>query len=397
MRIITIVKNKLIDSGKIKFFMRNTILMESNPDFSDNSRAVFEELIKRNINEKYKIIWFVQNPKEFKDINIRNVFFWGRERNRFESLRFRYYNLFSKCIIDCNRFIKKIHEYQFRVHLCHGAPIKIASDYNSQIGNVDYVLQMSTFFDEYNAKSFNIDKNKIVNLGFPRNDEFFKKENMNLKLFPDIQRNKTIIWLPTYRNHKAFKNGENDTYNMHIDFKYGVPTIIDENQLIKLNKVLQEKKILLLIKLHPVEDSTKIQQLDLSNLKLITDSMVTNNHKYLYQYLANIDALITDYSSIYYDFLLTKKPIGMAVPDKEEYKKHVKLFFENLEENLPGEYIYSFDDLLMFIENLSNGIDLSYDKRLEKIKLYHENIDGNSAKRVVDFIMKQMEENENKS
>lgn len=395
MKIITVIKNKLIDSGKIKLFMRNTILMESNPDFSDNSRAVFEELIKKNINEKYKIIWFVQNTEKFKDINIHNVFFWGRGKNKFERLRFRYYNLFSKYIIDCNRFIKKIHDYQFRIYLCHGTPLKVASDYNSQIGNVDYIIQMSTFFDEYNAKSFNIDKKRILSLGFPRNDEFFKKENINLKLFPDIQRNKTIIWLPTYRNHKAFKNNENNIYNMNINFKYGVPTIDNENQLLKLNQLLQEKKILLLIKLHPVEDSTKIQQLNLSNVKLITDSIVMNNHRYLYQYLANIDALITDYSSIYYDFLLTKKPIGMAVPDKEEYKKHVKLFFENLEENLPGEYIYSFDDLLMFIENISNGTDISYNKRLEKIKLYHKNADGNSAKRIVELILKQMGENRN--
>ncbi len=387
------IKNRLIDSGLIKIFMKDVILMESNPDFSDNSRAVFDELIKRKINEKCKIIWFVHNPKDFEDIKIRNVYFYGWDKNKFEEIRFRYYNLISKYILDCNRYINKIHEQQFRIHLCHGTPLKVASDYNSQMGKVDYLIQMSHFFDEYNAKSFCVSKEKILDLGFPRNDELYSEANKNLKLFPNIKRRKTIMWMPTYRNHKVFKNVENDIYNMQINFKYGVPTIENEEQLYKLNKVLENKQILLVIKLHPVEDSSKIQELNLSNIKLIKDSMITNEHRYLYQYLANIDALITDYSSIYYDFLLTQKPIAMVVPDKEEYRKHVKLYFEKLEENLPGEYVYSFDELIEFIIHVADGVDVSYDKRIEKIKLYHSHCDGKSAQRIVDLLIKKMMNN----
>ena len=390
------IKNKLISSGYIKYFMKNTILMESNPDFCDNTRALFDELIKRKVNEKYKIIWFVQDSKIFKDVKIPNVHFYSRSTNKFEQLRFKYYNIFSKYIIDCNNYIKKIHDYQFRIHLCHGTPLKIASDYNSQLGKVDYVIQMSSFFDEYNAESFRVNKEQILNLGFPRNDELYKESNKGLDLFPNVEKEKTIIWLPTYRNHKGFKNIENNIYNMQINFKYGVPTIDSEEQLYKLNQTLIDNKILLLIKLHPAEDSSKIQSLDLSNIKLIQDSMITNGHRYLYQYLANIDALITDYSSIYYDFLLTKKPIAMAVPDKEQYQKHVKLFFDNLEENLPGEYIYSFDDLITFVKHVAEGIDESLNQRIEKIKLYHSYDDGMSAQRVVDLLIDEMNNKKNK-
>lgn len=392
MNFIRKIKDKLISSGMIKFFMRNVILMESNPDFSDNTRAVFDELIRRKVNEKNKIIWFVQNSKEFEDIKIHNVYFYARNRNKFDEIRFKYYNLLSKYIIDCNVYIQKLHQYQFRIHLTHGEPIKDASDYFSQLGKVDYLVQTSAFFNEYNVKSFGVSKEQILDFGFPRNDELLKKSNENLDMFPDIKKDKIIMWMPTYRNHKAFKDKENDIYNMKINFKYGVPAIENEKQLFELNEVLKVYNVLLVIKLHPVEDSSKIQSLNLSNIKLVNDRMLSkNNHNYLYQYLYNVNALITDYSSVYFDFLLTKKPIAMAIPDIEEYKKHVKLLFSDLEEELPAEYIYSFNDLKRFVINVANGNDMSYNNRMEKIFLYHSSIEGNSTTKVVEHILDKME------
>ena len=93
--------------------------------------------------------------------------------------------------------------------MTHGQAVKDAVDYFSQAGHIDYLIQTSHLWNEYNYKSLNINKNQILDFGFPRNDELYKEKNKTLDLFPDIKKNKIIMWLPTYRNHNGYKNKEN--------------------------------------------------------------------------------------------------------------------------------------------------------------------------------------------
>lgn len=376
----------------LKPILKNIILLESNPDFADNTKAVFDELIKRNLNRKYKIIWFVDNKSKFKDINIKNVKFIQRDSKLKNRIICRCYNMFAKYIIDCNKYIDKYNKCQFRIHLTHGAPLKLAKDYCAQVGNIDFVIQTSDFFTDTTSMLFNVDKKKIITTGFPRCDELFKDNRNLIEVYPEMEREKTIVWFPTYRNHKAFADKSNNTYNMKIRFPFGVPCINSKKELIELNNLLSENKILLVIKLHPAEEASNIKKLDLSNLKLINDAIFEKDHTNLYQMISNVDALITDYSSIYYDFLLTKKPIGLAISDIEEYKKNVELLFEDYEKNIAGEYIYNFDDLKRFVKNVWQNKDIKYEDRLEKLKLYQKYYDGESSKRVVDILCKKMEE-----
>ena len=128
---------------------------------------------------------------------------------------------------------------------------------------------------------------------------------------------------------------------------------------------------------------TNLEIEDITNLK--TDKIYLLNK---YNYLVKTDALITDYSSIYFDYLLVDKPIGLAIPDIEEYKKHVELLFDDYTGNIPGQQIYTFNDLCDFINNVSNGIEIDKELRKEKTKLYHKYIDGNTSKRLEEFFSK---------
>ena len=92
---------------------------------------------------------------------------------------------------------------------------------------------------------------------------------------------------------------------------------------------------------------------------------------------------------MYYDFLLTDKPIGLAISDIKEYAKTTKLVFDDYEKNVIGEYIYSFKDLLDFIHHVSCDNDICYDKRMEKKKLYHKYCDDKSADRIIDIMKKR--------
>ena len=369
---------KIIYNLNYYFLMKNVILFESNPDFCDNTRAVFDRMIELRWNNKYRLVWFVINKEEFSDIEIKNVYFISNK----QKIRIVYYQFFSKYIIDCNRYIRKRNKKQIRIHLTHGTPLKYVKSYCDLAGDMDYLIQISDFFTSYNEKIFNIDKSEIISTGFPRNDILLNKNNKYI-FYNNIKRKKTICWLPTYRNHKDHSDGK-------IVFPFGIPTINDITELQKLNEILKKEEILLVIKLHPAEDIRFIKKYDFSNIKLTNDKLISQKHLTIYHYLSNVDALITDYSSVYYDFLLTDKPIGLSIPDKNEYCKNNTLIFSDFENNIVGEYIYNFNDLINFIKHVSSNTDIAYKDRMIMKKKYHQFFDTNSSDRVIK-IFKEMD------
>ncbi len=361
--------------------MRKYILLESTPTYSDNTKNVFEEMIKRKINEKYKIFWITnEDINKFKNIKYKNVYFVNR-KNKIKLFLLR---LNSEFIIDSNNYIRKINKNQIRIYLTHGMPLKITEEYCKISGKIDYVTVNSEFFSEKLSKLFNLNKENILNTGVARNDSIYKSSEI---LFPEIERKKTILWMPTYRNHKKTDTFESRT---NIKFEYGIPCIDKKEQLLELNTILKKENILMIIKLHPQEDIKNIKQLELENIKLLTNDYFELG-KTIYDYLQNVDALITDYSSVYFDFLLTNNMIGLAIPDIEDYSKHVKLITD-YKSNIVGDYIYNFENLKEFIINVAKGIDKKKELRKEKKIKYNEHDDSYSSKRIVDFIEKIMKE-----
>ena len=359
----------------IKFLLKNIILFESNPDFSDNSRAVFDELIKHGYNKNNKLVWLVSSKEDFIDIHENNVEFI----NYSDTKTIRKYQFLAKYIIDCNKFVDKKNKYQYRIHLTHGAPIKFVREYCDKCGNIDLVIAISDYFKNITSELFHVSKSKVVITGYPRNDILLR--NNNYVFYPELKRRKTICWLPTYRNHINSSSGKNL-------FPYGIPAVKSLNELKKLDKILEDEKTLLIIKLHPAEDISIIRQMDLKYIKFLSNNYFSDNHLTIYHYLANVDALITDYSSIYYDFLLTKKPIGLAIEDYDEYSLKNEMFFDKYKDGIVGEYIYNFNDLLKFIDNVVKNKDISYEHRMEKMKLYYKYFDDKSSERIIALLEK---------
>ncbi|MBR2289904.1 MAG: CDP-glycerol glycerophosphotransferase family protein [Clostridia bacterium] len=368
----------------IKFLLKNYILLDSNPVMCDNAYYVYKELIARKINEKYKLIWFIKDDTELRVVEDKNVIFVSRQRK----WKILYYNFFAKYILDCNWFIPKVNKYQCRIHLSHGCPVKLMDEYYKKSGKMDLIISLGDFWSEVYKKVYeklNL-LDSVEETGFPRNDTFFtEKEQINF--YPNIRREKTILWLPTYRNHKALRN---DAQYTGITFPLGIPCFSDINQLNELNADLRNRSILLIIKPHPAQDLNEIKKFELSNIKIIDDSYFEETTN-LYNYLPLIDALITDYSSVYWDFLLADKPIGLAIPDLEEYSKHVMMPYE-YKEAVIGDYLYNYEDLVSFIADISNSNDNKRVERKRIIDKYHKYQDGNSSKRVVDLLVKKMNE-----
>ena len=204
------IKNKIkkiIYNMNYKFFMKNMVLMESNPDLQDNTGALYIEMLTRNINDKIKIVWFVHSD-EFKNSKTKNVKFININKTRKITLRF--YQYFAKYIVDCNFTIPKINKNQFRFYLTHGEPVKLVPEYSLSIGKCNYVLETSPIFNDFAEKYYPVEKGHITNLGYPRNDNLFNINDDAKKFIDKFNSKKIIAWIPTYRNHyQADKQGEN--------------------------------------------------------------------------------------------------------------------------------------------------------------------------------------------
>lgn len=131
--------------------------------------------------------------------------------------------------------------------------------------------------------------------------------------------------------------------------------------------------------------------MNLSNIRFIDDSFFAQNNIRSYDFVGVSDGLITDYSSIYFDYTLCDKPIAAIWSDIEEYKKKPGLTanYETLRKGM--EKIYTLDELTAFIRRIGDGVDLLQKERREIRDYANYSVEPTNADRVVDFIMKLIE------
>ncbi len=370
--------------------LKDYIILESNPDLSDNTYALYKILLKNKVNEKYKIFWFVDDKNRFKNIKIKNVYFvncFGKI-TFLQNLKKLYINIKAKYIIDCNKFVYKKNKNQKRLHLCHGMPYKQVLEYCKLTGEVDYMLSLSDFFNYNLSKLCLVEQKKIVSLGFPRNDDLFSKGKNIRTIFKNKNYEKVVIWLPTYRQRR--KEIEDSHLIMSNSFELGIPIVYNLENLKDLNKFLEKLNILLVLKPHPTQDLSVFKTETLSNFIILNDQDLKKENITLYEFLGQTDGLITDYSSVYYDYLLVDKPIAITTDDLKEYKKIFNFVYDDIFDVIKGEYINNFDDLKTFLNNVSTGNDVAKEERENMKKKLHKYPDGNSSKRVYDFLVNNM-------
>jgi len=362
----------------LQFILKKSIIFESSPAMSDNTKAVFDELLRRNYQKKYNLIWYLDDQKVAIYKNGKYVIFNPGKRNTFKERisNFIFYGN-RKCVIVCNKFISK-ESNEVYINLTHGSPLKSVNGYYTYPNYIDYVFAQSNCFISSLSADCNYDQNRIIATGFPRNDVFFKNKISLTQLFGVSDINKTIIWLPTYRQHK---NG------MKTGSRNAIPLVNDYETAIRINDCLADNHIILVLKPHYAQDLSLIKRQKLSNMIVVDNSYLQEHNIDTYDLVAASDALLTDYSSIYYDYTLCDKPIGAIWEDFNEYKENPG-FSVDIDYWMKGaEKIYTCADLQQFIIRVAKGIDLLKDERHEiRNKANYAN-DGNNSKRVVDKIV----------
>lgn len=370
--------------NKIKAILKNIIrkmplkyvIFESVPDLSDNTKAVFDEMISRGINKKYKFVWLVADSTKVTQ-EFENTMFVDFENDSFKLL---YYKLRAKSLIFCNSLIEKASDKTISFYLTHATQIKDSSSYYRAPEDIDYCLVTSEAFKPLMSKVYGIDEKKIVASGFPRNDILFKPSPRAHQIFEN-QFDKIIVWYPTFRQSKGGRVVEGCN---------SMPIIHDEKLAIKINETLKEKNILIVLKPHFAQDISFLTKLDLSNIRIIDDSFFVKNSISSYEFVAGCDALLTDYSSIYFDYLACDKPIGVVWEDIEHYRQN-RGFCMDIDYYMSGaEKIYTVDDFLNFVQHLHLGDDVAKSQRQQIRKLAHDSFEGDNTNTVVDFIIDKM-------
>ncbi len=358
--------------------LRKLILFESHGDFCDNSRELFEYMISIGLNKKYKMIWFVENKQNFADLKISNVKFIRLvPKNIVEKIKYHLYISSAAFAFYSHRSPPyKLNHGETFVNLWHGSGPKKPASLNMG-RNFDYVHCNSNYFMEARISNFSCKPEQLLPLGNPRNDLLFRNTGVISKLF-DGRFAKTIIWMPTFR---VARNGKEEFNHLNAE-SHGFPIMDSESRLSEINDLFFKYHALLVVKPHPMENLSILSLKDKPNICLLTNQKLDEKGIFLYSLLGESDALITDISSVFVDFLLLNKPIGFTVNDMDDYKTGFNM--ADPKSIMPGEHINDFSDFKTFITNVLEGIDRYSDQRTTANNLLNYYKDGSYSKRIVE-------------
>lgn len=369
--------------------MKQNILFESIPCFTGNSLEIYNEFLKRGLDKKYNLIWAKskQEPNN-KDFKTCDLFYMNNSNilNNTQEVKDILNN--TVLIIDSNRLIQKPNPNVFRVHVRHGCCFKDCSKvYYSRVGDLDAILTTSEEMKIIDEKFWApCTKGKFIVTGLPSTDILFRPQNLYNGFIQKLTGNnnkfeKIIGWLPTFRTGK-------DGKTCGRKFKYGVPTIYNYEQFSKLNDYLKQNNILILISIHHYQ-LKDYEQPKFSNIYYVTDELKNEFNLTSHNLMSSFDALITDYSAAYHEYIILNRPIGLTVDDLIEYSK-TEGFCYKYDEWIKGEYILDVKDLIKFISNVKDNIDLSKTEREKSLHKIHKYIDNKSAERVVNYLINRV-------
>ncbi len=362
------------------------IIFISRPDFSDNAKHMYSFMQKKL--PKKQLSWLIYD-KENYDILIQNghqnIFYLKSISGVWQYLR-------SKIIITSSSSLWQIKSpLQRQFDLWHGIPLKNIlnmggdeSGAKRQAPNITMRFATSSLEKAQLAASFDYNAMNIKITGQPRTDALFNSEKHLSKLIDeDIHTyDKIVCYMPTYRSgYKDKKDGA--SFGIENIFRmagYDHQVFLD---------FLEKNNILFLLKLHPYEEKL-YQDIDLGkNIKWITNTLLIEKSLDIYDILPEVDILLTDYSSVYFDFLLLDRKLVFLPVDIDAYKINRGFQLEPYEFWTPGEKVFDQESLQNTL--LQNDSDLEKTQRKTIRDIMFKDQDNNSSKRVYDAIAKYME------
>ena len=348
--------------------------------------AFFRKLMESREFDFYDHVWQIDDPDECKQLK--------KEFGDWTNVRFvkknsiGYFNALTsaKYIIVNNTlpfyFTKK--PEQVYVNTWHGIPLKTLG-YDVPDGKfttrnmtrnfllTDYLISPCRFMTGIYLESYKLGgiyTGKLIENGYPRNDLLFstKRDDIIEKLqnrgIAVDDKRKIILYAPTWKG-SSFDRADKDIarYDEFCDYLY---------------EHIDTQAYQILIKPHPMVYKLLSKE-EKNSGRYIPQSIDTD------ELLSVTDVLVSDYSSIFFDFLLTDRPIIFYIPDLESYREYRGVYF-GLHE-LPGPYSGDMGDIAEWI-NRAGTLRGEYGSAYDKMKTWScEFDDGHVTQKVINAIL----------
>ena len=348
--------------------------------YNDNPKYLFEYINQHR--PDLKAIWLTQDEKTRQLVLDK-----GYRCHRTFSLMGLYYSLCSSVNVFCVSLSKDTHmlwPQKININLWHGIPLKKIEFDNKISGATDDSnslkrrlkdkiypflarrapdnIVVASSQDEKNSltTAFRIESDHIVIAGSPRLDAFFKLSQMS-------DAGRKILYMPTHRGE-----GELNV----TDLLMGELDVIDSH--------LDESGCTFYIKLHFYNQHEVSAQRSYRNIVFMNDEMIEQD---IYSFLPQVDILITDYSSVYFDFLLADRPIIFAPFDYEDYLKKDRELYYDYEEVTPGPKCKNWGEVVSWIRAFIAEPHLYEAERKSVRDRFHRFQDGKNSERVVETVL----------
>ncbi len=335
--------------------------------FNDNSKYLYlDSIYDKNIRK----IWISKNNEERLIVNKM-----GYEAYNRYSIKGIYFCLIAKVYIY-SAYVTEINFFTsggaICINLWHGVPLKriefdvtegiIAKRFNGSLKSKifypniyrkhDYLLSPSQFVSDYSFKSaFRLKDENIIVDTYPR---VINLINLQKNIEKKINLKLVIFYAPTWRDDDSnFLNKDNFDLN-----------IIDQ--------FLIKNDMNLYVKLHK---NTCIKFDDLYHNIFFIDKNEDSN-----KYLIESNCLVTDYSSIYFDYLVLDKPIIFYRFDEEDYILKNRDFYSEIYSHKPGVVVRNLNDFLFALKDIKLGNDVREKERMELRKLLSLDLVGSESR-----------------
>lgn len=366
--------------------IRDSIVFECESDMDDNPRALYEYLLKIRFNRKHKFIWIVNNPELCRKLySEKNVKFYNRnDKGRLNQIRLNYYLGTSKFFFFSHPYwFNKTNPKQCVVNLWHGTPAKGPDLQNGRLKNCfDFITISNKNIEPFFSQFVDFNENQVLYCGIPRND-YLTENNINkineIKTKINISSDERIILcMPTFKKSTRIRD-----FDIVDQFSLGV--VKSEEELNELNAFLKQRNLHIIVKLHPLQDMTEVKTVELSNIHYLLNSDLFEKKIILYELLPCSDALLTDFSSVYFDYLLLNKPVGFFT-NLLGYSKRGAMV-ENIEDYMAGDRIVDFKSLLRFIDDLYNGNDSYEQERLRLNNFFNSGNYKSNSEKITEIVL----------
>lgn len=261
-----------------------------------------------------------------------------------------------------------------QVVVCFNYFISFKDDFHCNIPkawiDVDYLFTTSKLAAQIVSISNGPSFENIYITGFSRNDNLAKmkdkKELLKNLTNIDLQHKLIILYAPTYKD-----------YDKNSKIKR---SILGYESNMDLKLWLKNNNAVIIAKLHPLQNRDVFEK---------DNNIILYNPSYnysFYDFLPIADILITDYSSIGYDYLLMDKPIIYNFFDYDLYKKTRGFAYDPITAFTPGAIVSNWLEMKEELNNLIKGNDFYQEKRHYLTEIFHKNNDFDSNTRILEII-----------